>query len=138
MRYAGVEAGKGVIACDFDGTLVYERGFRQIGVSDFICDDELIDFLIEHRRLGGKVILWTCREDTDENHFLSAAVEFCKSKGLEFDAINENINDPQYQWKPRKVYADHYFDDKAVRVQFGESSFEKCQLERWKRENGKA
>ena len=47
---------------------------------------------------------------------MEEAVEFCKDNGLEFDAINENIDEVQELTgeDTRKVYADVYLDDKSV------------------------
>lgn len=44
-------------AVDFDGTLC-ENAYPEIGAPNL----PLIDKLISRRRLGAKVILWTCRE----------------------------------------------------------------------------
>lgn len=44
-------------AVDFDGTLC-ENAYPEIGAPNL----SLIDKLISRRRLGAKVILWTCRE----------------------------------------------------------------------------
>lgn len=44
-------------AVDFDGTLC-ENAYPEIGAPNL----PLIDKLISCRRLGAKIILWTCRE----------------------------------------------------------------------------
>lgn len=44
-------------AVDFDGTLC-ENAYPEIGAPNL----PLIDKLISRRRLGAKIILWTCRE----------------------------------------------------------------------------
>jgi hypothetical protein len=64
------------------------------------------------RALGAKIILWTSRDH--EN--LDAAVEFCREHGFEFDAINENLPECQrlFNNDTRKVFADEYWDDKAI------------------------
>ena len=46
--------------------------------------------------------------------------DWCKNLGIEFDAINENL-DPElkikeYGYSCRKVYADVYLDDKAIKA----------------------
>ena len=101
-----VEQGK-TIAVDFDGTLVVDK-FPEIGEPNL----ELINWLINYRNNGGKLILWTSRN----GEVLPKAVEFCKSLGLEFDAVNENLKEVQEKWKgdTRKVLADYYLDDKAI------------------------
>ncbi len=101
-----IEEGK-VIAVDFDGTIVTDK-FPEIGEPNL----ELVQWLIEYRARGGKLILWTSR---NKEH-LPKAVDFCKSIGLEFDAVNENLKTYQLKWRgdTRKVLADYYLDDKAV------------------------
>lgn len=94
-------------AVDFDGTLC-ENAYPEIGAPNL----PLIDKLISCRRLGAKVILWTCRE----GELLTRAVEFCRCYGLEFDAVNDNTEELKkaYGTNPRKIGADFYIDDKAV------------------------
>lgn len=96
-----------IYACDFDGTLC-ESIFPGIGSPNMA----LIKHLIKRRKQGNKVILWTCRV----NERLQEAVEWCKSYGLEFDTVNENLPEMVEYWdgESRKVFADVYIDDKAV------------------------
>lgn len=100
-----------IIAIDFDGTLVADC-FPEIG--------EPITFAIESlktlKEQGNKLILWTCREDSPERKYLTEAVEFCRSHGIEFDSVNENTPDSPFNLlgKSRKVYADFYIDDKSL------------------------
>lgn len=96
-----------IYAVDFDGTLCVES-FPEIGVPN----TELIAFLREERKLGNKVILWTCRVAER----LQEAVSWCKEQGLEFDTVNANIPEMIAYWgnDPRKVFADIYIDDKAL------------------------
>lgn len=91
----------------FDGTLC-ESIFPGIGSPN----TALINHLIKRRKQGNKIILWTCRV----NERLQEAVEWCKSYGLEFDAVNENLPEmiEFYGNDTRKVHADVYIDDKAV------------------------
>ena len=49
----------------------------------------LINHLIKRRKQGNKIILWTCRC----GERLKDAVEWCRGYGLEFDAVNENIQE---------------------------------------------
>lgn len=103
------------IAVDFDGTLC-EYAFPEIG-EQTEEQRKLMNVLIELRRDGNKLILYTCRGDNDEYPCLTQAVEWCKKKGLEFDSINSNV--PGFVKKsgpsPKPV-ADIYLDDKAVNV----------------------
>lgn len=86
-------------AVDFDGTLC-ENAYPEIGAPNL----PLIDKLISRRRLGAKIILWTCRE----GEMLTRAVEF--------DAVNDNTEELKraYGTNPRKIGADYYIDDKAM------------------------
>ena len=96
-----------IIAVDFDGTLV-EDEFPAIGdpIQSTWEDIRLA------KELGAKIILWTCRDH--EN--LDEAVEFCRERGLTFDAINENLSETKelFNNDTRKVYANEYWDDKAI------------------------
>ena len=115
-----------IIAVDFDGTLAHKHPDNidgsyganikkpKIGISRW----NIIDKIKEEQSKGTKIILWTCREGI----LLDEAVSWCSEKGIVFDAINENIPEinqrEKKQWgisyKPRKVYATEYWDDKAV------------------------
>lgn len=102
-----------IVAVDFDGTLVTDK-YPEIGEPN----EYLFEVLKALRQdCGVKVVLWTCRNFTDEyGDMLEDAIEFCKTQGLEFDAINENIQEVQELTgeDTRKVYADLYIDDKSV------------------------
>lgn len=97
-----------IIAVDFDGTLV-EDDFPGIGRPRMWVWDELLRAQ-EH---GVKIILWTSRD----NGRLKEAVEFCTARGLHFDAINDNLDECKIMFNndTRKVYANEYWDDKAIR-----------------------
>ena len=96
-----------VIAVDFDGTLCYSK-YPNLGDANI----DLINELNMMRRLGHKLILWTCRE----GDALTEAVDFCTKHGLKFDAINENIPELIDDWgtDPRKIGADLYVDDLSI------------------------
>lgn len=97
-----------IIAVDFDGTLV-EDAFPKIGAPK---EDVWAD-MINAQKAGAKIILWTSRDH--EN--LKEAVEFCAARGFHFDAINQNLDETQllFDNDTRKIYANEYWDDKAVR-----------------------
>lgn len=97
-----------ICAVDFDGTLC-EDMFPAIGSPNVA----FIKHLIKCREQGDKIILWTCRV----NERLQEAVEWCKSYGLEFDAVNENLPEmiKLYGNDCRKVFADVYIDDKEIK-----------------------
>lgn len=98
-----------VIAVDFDGTIC-QSAWPEIGEEN----GGLIEWLKECRRKGDKLILYTCRE----GNLLSAAVMWCKARGLEFDAVNDNLPElvERYGDNPRKISADIYLDDRAIGV----------------------
>ena len=101
------------IAVDFDGTLC-EFAFPDIGEQQ-IGHRMLMDKLIELRKDGHKLILWTNRGDNEEYPVLTEAVEWCKERGLEFDTVNENLpNQKKLSGYSPKVMADIYIDDKAL------------------------
>ena len=96
-----------IIAVDFDGTLVEDK-FPEIGkVKSNVWGE-----VIKAQENGAKIILWTSRD----NERLKAAVEFCTERGLHFDAINDNLDECKilFDNDTRKVYANEYWDDKAV------------------------
>lgn len=96
-----------IFAVDFDGTLaIGEYGNKQVP------NISLMGYLIQERKRGNKVILWTCR--TGEH--LEDAVRFCNEYGLEFDAVNKNLPEiiADYGGDTRKVFADYYIDDRNL------------------------
>lgn len=96
-----------IIAIDFDGTLVEDK-FPEIGQPI----EETWNLARTAQEAGAKLILWTSRDH--EN--LDKAVQFCNNNGLFFDAINENLPECQalFNNDTRKVYANEYWDDKAI------------------------
>lgn len=96
-----------IIAVDFDGTLVEDK-FPEIGEPR----QTVFEDIMEAQKDGAKIILWTSRN----GERLKEAVEYCVSRGLHFDAINENLDECKvlFDNDTRKVYANEYWDDKAV------------------------
>lgn len=111
-----------IIAIDFDGTIV-DHAFPEIG-SMKLYAPTVIKKLKEE---GHKIILWTCRNDEDPANngrkVLTEAVEFCKSHGIIFDAVNANIPDLSFSPTP-KVYADLYLDDRALGAPMRDGEFD--------------
>lgn len=93
-----------IYAVDFDGTLCKEL-WPDIGEPNM----KLVDFLVEERRKGNAVILYTMREGIK----LDEALIWCKELGLTFDAINDNLPRIKgfYGNNPRKIFANYYIDD---------------------------
>lgn len=97
-----------VYAVDFDGTLNLSGKYPELGKPN----TGLFEILTKQRAAGDKVILWTCRE----GQLLDDAVEYCRKYGLEFDAVNDNIQENKDRWgnNTRKVFADFYIDDRNL------------------------
>lgn len=96
-----------IIAVDFDGTIVTHE-YPRIG--------KPIPFAIETLRKlqqedHHQLILWTVRE----GELLQEAIDYCKSKGLEFYAVNSNYpEEADNHHAPRKLNADLWIDDKNL------------------------
>lgn len=92
-----------IIAVDFDGTLM----------SDGAPNTQLISRLRSAQANGDCVILWTCREGKS----LMEALMFLRQNGLVPNYVNDNA--PQsikaLGRNSRKILADIYIDDKAVK-----------------------
>ena len=96
-----------IIAVDFDGTLCYSN-WPELGAPNTM----LIDYLLQEKAAGSKLILWTCRA----GKALAYATEWCREQGLTFDAINDNLPEiiELYGNNSRKITCDYYIDDKSV------------------------
>ena len=96
-----------IIAVDFDGCLATNK-FPEVG--DPI--NKTISRLKQEQANGAKVILWTNRRDKP----LDDAVKFCKEQGIHLDAINANLPEiiEAFGGDTRKVFANEYWDDRAV------------------------
>lgn len=96
-----------VIAVDFDGTIV-DHKYPQIGKEIPFAIATLKRLQAEHHVL----ILWSVRE----GKLLDEAVEFCRSRGLEFYAVNSNTPDDgeEQRTQRRKITADLYIDDRNI------------------------
>ena len=91
-----------VIAVDFDGTLTYPSPYPITGKPNVPVIEA-----VKALQKNNTIILYTCREGSD----LEEALSICASYGLYFDYINENIPEHSHS---RKIWANVYFDDKAV------------------------
>lgn len=97
------------IAIDFDGCLC-ENAWPEIGAPHW--DAIRAAQLAQHE--GAALILWTCRN----GDLLVSAVEWCRERGLIFDAVNANLPErlEHYGSESRKISADEYWDDRAVHM----------------------
>lgn len=92
-----------IIAVDYDETLIIKGK----------ANEKLISMLKRNQAMGSHIILNTCRHGKK----LKEALDFCAGKGLRFSAVNENLPSvvKRFGYNPRKIYADIYIDDKAVK-----------------------
>lgn len=97
-------------AIDFDGTLC-ESKYPAIGNPK----QKAIEYVKNLKKQGNTIILWTCRNGKQ----LDEAVSWCKSQGIEFDAVNKNDDESinKYGSDSRKIFADYYIDDKSINVE---------------------
>lgn len=102
-----------IIAVDFDGTLC-NNAWPAIGAPR----TAVIAWIRAREQSGDRLILWTNRA----GERLSEAVQWCAEQGIEFDAVNENLPDmvEKFGRDCRKVYADVYLDDKAMKPEEAE------------------
>lgn len=116
-----------IIAVDFDGTLVDHR-FPEIGAEA----PGAFKWLHEFQKAGAKLILWTMRSDVRgegigpegfgaDRDYLTEAVVFCRSRGIEFWAVNKNPRQGSWTDSP-KAYAHLYIDDAAFGVPVREAA----------------
>lgn len=100
--YSGVK-----IAVDFDGTIV-DHEYPAIGKEKLFA----FQTLRELEKKGALLILWTFRTGRQ----LEEAVEYCRSRGLEFYAVNKNYPEEVFNeaTTSRKINADIYIDDKNI------------------------
>lgn len=94
------------IAVDFDGTVV-EHQYPRIGRPI----EGAIEVLKKLLEAGHTLILWTYRHGTT----LEDAVQYCKSNGIEFYAVN--ASEPNEEWQEgmsRLINADVFIDDRNV------------------------
>lgn len=100
-----------IVAVGFDGTIV-DHVFPAIG--DPV--EGAFKTLKRLKELGCTLILYTMRSDGQKHgDVLTQAVEFCRSRGIEFDHVNCNPAQAEWTSSP-KVYAHFYIDDAVVGV----------------------
>ncbi len=96
------------IAVDFDGTIV-EDAYPSIGKERPFAISTLKSLIANHHKL----ILWTVRE----GKLLDEAVEWCRSRGVEFYAINRDYPEEEIANNnhfSRKLKVDLFIDDRNV------------------------
>jgi hypothetical protein len=96
-----------LIAVDFDGTIVSHE-YPKIGKEIPFAFATLKKLQENPDNL---LILWTVREGAE----LEEAVEYCRSKGLEFYAVNNNyLEESPEDGQPRKLKVDLFIDDRNL------------------------
>ena len=95
------------IAIDFDGTIVEHR-YPQIGPEIPFATDTLKMLMQDRHRL----FLWTVRE----GKLLEEAVEWCRQRGVEFYAVNQDYPEEEKGDRgfSRKLKADLFIDDRNL------------------------
>ena len=93
-----------IIAVDFDGTIVEHR-YPDIGREKPFAIETLKKLTEEQHRL----ILWTVRK----GKLLQEAVDFCRTRGLDFYAVNRNFPE-ENESEERKLRADLWIDDRNL------------------------
>lgn len=96
-----------IIAVDFDGCLAVNK-WPEIGAPI----ESTIQKLKSEQANGAKVILWTNRVGEP----LEKAVQFCKEQGIHLDEVNKNLPEiiEAFGCDCRKIFANEYWDDRAV------------------------
>ena len=96
-----------IIAVDFDGTIVTHE-YPKIGKPIPFAIQTLKKLQEEDQH---QIILWTVRE----GQLLQDALDYCKSKGLEFYAVNSNYpEEAEEHHTARKLVADLWIDDRNL------------------------
>ncbi len=95
------------IAVDFDGTIVTHE-YPKIGKERPFA----VATLKKLKEEGHHLILWSVRE----HELLQEAVDWCKSRGLEFYAINKDYPEETHATNDfsRKLKVDMWIDDRNV------------------------
>ena len=95
-----------IIAVDFDGTIV-EHKFPRIGP----IKEKIVEKMKQEKENGTIIIIWTCRKGPFEYQMK----KFLDEHNIPYDYINENW--PRLDFVTSdKIYADEYWDDRAVNV----------------------
>ena len=93
-----------IVSFDFDGTLAVTKWPEIIRPIQ-----PVVEYAKQCKANGDQIILNTMREGVR----LQDAVDWCREQGIEFDAVNDNVQCMQefYGNNPRKIFANEYIDD---------------------------
>lgn len=105
-RQEGISGRAKIIAVDFDGTLVEEGKWPDIGATNY----KVLNYCKREQEKGARIILWTNRADGP----LDNAIKWCEEHGLRLDAVNDNLPESVefFGSNTRKIYADEFIDDR--------------------------
>ena len=103
------------VALDFDGTIAYSKPETYPYIES--VNYKAIEAMKKYKESGGKIVLFTCRTDTD----LDIAIECLREYVLEVDAVNEDLKETVETWLEMqpdssispKVFVDMYIEDRA-------------------------
>lgn len=98
-----------IIAVDFDGTLIEEGKWPEIGATN----EKVLNYCKSEQAAGARIILWTNRTGKP----LETAVKWCEENGLRLDTVNDNIPESIefFGTNTRKIYADEFIDDRMAK-----------------------
>lgn len=101
---------KKLLGVDFDGTIA-EHAYPEIGEPLPYA----FEVMKELQAAGYGLILVTCREDEPRRQFLTEAITFCDNHGVQFRSVNCNLPEDDFRLPGgRKVFANHYIDDRNI------------------------
>lgn len=97
-----------IIAVDFDGTLIEEGKWPEIGATN----EKVLKYCKDQQADGARIILWTNRVSEP----LETAIKWCEEHGLKLDAVNDNLPESVefFGTNTRKIYADEFIDDRMA------------------------
>jgi hypothetical protein len=109
-KHCKIPKNKLTIAVDFDGTIV-KNAWPSTGKPRLLAP-AVLKWL---KKRGHCLVLWTCREDSNGDYYLSWAQDFLEEHDMDFDYFNNNSEELKklYGNDTRKIGADWYIDDKA-------------------------
>lgn len=122
------------IAIDFDGTIAEYDGWKGVGVFGKPIKGA-VGSINSLKKEGWKIIIWTTRGETE------LIREYLSKHEIPFDSINENLLGTPKNVSDKKVTADIYIDDRAIRFNSWKDTLERvgqiklCSAERPSRVN---
>ncbi len=94
-----------IIAVDFDGTIV-DHMYPTIGN----IKEDVVSRMRAEKKHGTTIIIWTCRDGI----YIDIMIKYLKDNNIPYDYVNENV--PWVDISSRKIFANEYWDDRAVNI----------------------